>query len=187
MPSQNPEYPLSEEKPLTREEYEDPRSKYRPTTWGNQGSGLIELTCPSGQLCLARRPGVNGLIEAGVLNDLDSLTAIVNEKHISRVKGEVKIDTEGIVKDKQSLDSVFHMMDRIVTYVVVEPKISMTPNDVTTRKPDVIYTDMIALEDRMFIMNFAVGGTRDIESFRAQYRSLVGGMEFVKAVPETSE
>lgn len=34
------------------------------------------------------------------------------------------------------------------------------------RDDNVVYTDEIPIENRIFIMNYAVGGTRDLESFR---------------------
>ena len=55
----------------------DPNDKYAPTTWGSELGGAEDLTVPSGQTCLVRRPGVQGLMEAGILHDLDTLTAEV--------------------------------------------------------------------------------------------------------------
>ena len=152
-------------------------SKFAPTAWGAGGIGqLTELTVPSGQLCLARRPGTQGLLEAGILHNVDSLTAMVNTKHVRRVKGKEEIDVQSLMKDPENVETLMHTIDRIVCYVVVKPDVQMSPNDVTLRDPDVIYADMIDLEDKMFIMNFAVGGTRDLERFRGELADAVGSV-----------
>lgn len=39
------------------------------------------------------------------------------------------------------------------------------------RKPGVLYADRVDMEDKLFIMQFTLGGTRDLERFRQQQRS----------------
>ena len=163
-------------------------SKFAPTAWGAGGIGqLTELTVPSGQLCLVRRPGTQGLIEAGILHNIDSLTAIVNTKHVRRVKGKEEIDVQSLMADPENVETLMHTIDRIVCYVVVKPDVHMSPNDVTLRDPDVIYADMIDLEDKMFIMNFAVGGTRDLERFRRELSESVGSVAPSKGTRRKAE
>jgi hypothetical protein len=156
----------------------------------------MDLECPSGQLCLVRRPGVEGLLAAGVLRDIDSLTAIVGEAHLDRVHPErkakgkqpsdhkakekpAKTQDEAIselLEDPDKLANVMHTIDRVICHVVVKPEVEMTPNDPTRRKDKVIYADMVELEDKMFIFNFAVGGSGDLESFREEFDSAVGSL-----------
>lgn len=155
----------------------DPNDKYAPTTWGSQVGGAEDLVVPSGQTALVRRPGVQGLMEAGILHDMDSLSAIVDGKHIKRVQGRPdEIDVNSVMQDQDQLDSVLHFVDRVVCHVVLKPTVVMTPNDPTSRKPGVIYADMVDLVDKMFILNFAVGGVRGLEPFREQLDEALGGM-----------
>lgn len=151
--------------------------KYAPTTWGSDGNGLEDLVVPSGQTCLVRRPGVQRLMEAGVLRDIDSLTSIVGEEHIKRVNGERSVNTETLVNDADAIANVLHMVDRVVVHCVVKPEVIMSPNDPTSRQDGVIYADMIDIEDKMFIFNFAVGGTRSVEQFRQESQSPVGSVD----------
>ena len=59
---------------------------------------------------------------------------------------------------------------------VVEPPVSPIPPEVEVngvlspglRDPDVLYVDEVDIEDRMFILNFALGGTRNLERFREE-------------------
>lgn len=167
--------------------------KYAATQWGSSVEGQIELTVPSGQLCLVRRPGVEGLLKAGVLHNIDSLTALVNEKHVTRVKGKkgkdkgAEIDIMSLMKDQKGLENVLHTVDRVVCHTVIKPHVEMTPNDVTRRKDGVVYTDMIDLMDKMFIFQFVVGGTRDLESFRGEFGTAVGDMADLPGLGGASE
>lgn len=169
-----------------QQEQYDPTSKYAPTSWGNGGSGGVEeLTVPSGQMCLCRRAGVEGLIKAGVLKNIDSLSAIVNEKHLKRVNGEIQLDMKSL--DEAAFDTITDTVDKIVCFAVVQPPIKRVPDDVTLREPRVIYADMVDLVDKMFIFNFVVGGTRDLESFRNQFNELLGDVESGSRLPGEAE
>lgn len=155
-----------------------PEDRYAPTTWGSDSSGLHELTVPSGQTCLVKRPGVQGLMAAGVLHNLDRLTALVDEQHVRRVKGQPsQVDVQSLMNDPEQIAHVLHTVDRIVSHVVVQPPVEMAPNDITSRKAGQIYTDMVEIEDKMFIFQFVVGGTRDLETFRLQLAESVGSVE----------
>lgn len=167
---------------------QDTESKYSPSVWGSAPENpFSDLEVPSGQTCLVRRPGVEGLMKAGVLQDLDSLSAIVDQKHIRRVQGKPEVDTAALLKDGKSLENVIHVAERITCYVVVKPEVHMTPDDSTRREPGKIYADMIDLEDKMFILNYAVGGTRDLERFRAERAEALGSVEPDEDVPQASE
>ncbi len=106
----------------------DKASKYAVTAWG--GEHLIDLEMPSGQMAQVRRPGVAGLIKAGLLDSLDSLTALVKTEHMDRVKkgapttAEItKEDIASLSKDKDRLISALELMDKVVEYVVVQPHV----------------------------------------------------------------
>lgn len=166
---------------------EDPSAKYAPDAWLSGGiGGMQDLTVPSGQLCLVRRPGLEGLIKAGVLRNVDSLSAIVDQKHIKKAKkgqGTGQVDVESIMKDPKALDEILHTVDKVICHCVVKPEVHMTPNDVTRRKDGVVYADMIDLTDKMYVFNYVMGGTRDLESFRGGLDSVVGSLADGEGVP----
>lgn len=168
---------------------EDPTAKYAPDAWLSGGvGGMEDLTVPSGQLCLVRRPGMEGLMKSGVLHNVDSLSQVVNEKHLKRVQGKgdepdtQEINMSSLMSDPQALEEVTYVIDKVVCHCVVKPEVHMTPNDVTRRVQGVVYADMIDLVDKMFIFNFVVGGTRDLESFRGGLGAALGGVEAVEGV-----
>lgn len=170
----------------------DASDKYAPQGWLAGGvGGMEDLTVPSGQLCLVRRPGLEGLMKAGVLHNVDSLTQVVNEKHLKRVKGkqaavDPEINMSSLMKDDEAMAEVTNVIDKVICYCVVKPEIHRTPNDVTRRQPGVVYADMVDLVDKMFIFNFVVGGTRDLESFRGGLDALVGSVEAGEGVSEST-
>lgn len=145
--------------------------KYLATTWGGEGE---DLTMPSGQLALVRRPGAQNLVAAGIIHSMDSLTAIAEGLIEKAEGGKQKVDAAAVMKNPEKIVEMLHVIDKVVCHVVIKPTVTMTPNDRTARKEGVIYADMIDLEDKMFIFNYAVGGTRDVERFRLESSELVG-------------
>lgn len=162
-------------------------NKYAPTQWG--GEVFNDVTMPSGQVAQLRRPGVQGLIAAGLLESLDSLSAIVGQDLIPTAQGKKapsdrkpkkakspEIDIKTLMKKPEQLANIMHLVDRVTVHCVMQPKIEMAPNDITSRKEGVIYTDSIDLGDRMFIFNYAVGGTTDLQTFRAESEAALGDL-----------
>lgn len=174
-----------------------PESKYGQG-WG--GELTIDLPVPSGALCQVRRPGIPGLIKAGVLDSLDSLTGIVQTDHIERVKEgkDPHVTAEQMKELSQNKDGLLRALtltDKVVEYVVLQPVVlrpiirnpdtspALDDNgeemDLPTeeRSPGVIYTDSISLEDKMYIFQFVVGGVTDLETFRKEFAQTLGGLE----------
>jgi hypothetical protein len=155
--------------------------KYAPTSWG--GEQFVDLIVPSGQTCQVRRPGAEGLMRIGLLDKTKGLTALVDEKHIKRVKGAV--DAKAVAAkvaqdmDPEKMTDLMNTIDRIVAYVVIQPALLLPfkknpqGEDVylldAEREEDRIYTDYVSMEDRMFIFQYAVGGSSDVERFRGEF------------------
>lgn len=125
---------------------------------------------------------------AGVLHQVDSLTALVDKKHVVKgLDGKTdELDASSLMKDPEALQDVMSVVDRVVAYCVVKPDVQVAPED-ERRDPDVIYTDMIDVIDRMFIFAFVVGGTRDLETFRRGLDEIVGSMDSGEGIRQASE
>lgn len=170
-------------------------STYAPTVWGQPQ--FQDLTVPSGQLCQVRLPGVQQLIAAGVIDSADTLTSLVDQKHIKRVRSktagkapEKEIDTQSLMKDPENLKKLFTLMDQVAIHMVVQPEVVSCLKEVTDaegntetivipyadREQDRVYSDQIDMIDKMFIFQYAVGGGSDVESFRKQFGEAVGGL-----------
>jgi hypothetical protein len=156
------------------------------------------LTLPSGQTCHARRIGLEAIMTAGLLGEADSLTAMVDRQHVQRVKnkdGSVMetINARTVMKDPKALQSIVLLVDRAAPFIVAEPlvrcHVEELPDGKTRNIPaedrdkDSVYTDQIPLEDKMFLFEYAVGGTRDVDRFREQSGAAVAGVADVEGIP----
>jgi hypothetical protein len=188
----------------------------KPAT-SNYGSSwktpLHDLELPSGEICQVKRPGVQGLIKAGVLHSLDTLTSIVQTETIPRAEGKPvpkEKDIESIVNDPEKFSTMMETVDKIVLHVVTQPKLvtnlvnvwevepvladngivitagipKLDDNDKPVlreleddeRDPDVVYVDYVDAMDKMYIMNFAVGGSANLTDFREKTSASVGSV-----------
>jgi hypothetical protein len=166
--------------------------------WG-QSTQSIELTVPSGQVCLVKRPDPQRLAELGVLDQVDILTKLVDDKHVKRVKGKsaadlVKtIDSSVVTKNPKIMVGILQTADKVVEAVVLSPVVlrpvlrdaykqpvlvdgKEIPLPHEERVEGQIYTDMIEFVDRMFIFQHAVGGNPDLATFRDESDAPVDGV-----------
>lgn len=182
------------------------RAKAKPNYGSKWGTQLIDLDLPSGEIAQVRRPGMQGLIKAGVLHSMDSLTGIVQSETIPKAEGRPVVNTKAVMADPDKLEEMLDQVDKIVLYVVAQPKL-VKPVRLATdedgalvldkfnrptpaldadgkeiylpfeeRDEGTIYLDYVDLEDKMFIMNFALGGTRDLEDFRKESEKAMGSV-----------
>lgn len=156
--------------------------RYAAQTWGTTG-GTEDFTTPSGQLCLIRKIDVQGLMQAGLMNDLDAIMSVVGNKHIMKAKGVRTVDMEKALEKPEMMTRLMHLIDRTVTHIVVKPEVQMAPNDVTKRKQGVIYTDMISLEDKSAIFEYATSEIEDAATFRTDADGDVGAVDDEPSAP----
>lgn len=167
---------------------------------------LYPIECPSGAECLVRRPGVQGLIKMGLLDSFDALTGLVKIEHFDRVDGRVPAEVVDAIKEfaanAERVDAALDMIDKLVIGVVVRPKLQPVPyemeEDGTTRKldangkpipvadddrdQDAAYIDWIDIDDKTFIMQYAIGGSSDLNAFRVERAELMGHVSNVQDV-----
>jgi hypothetical protein len=165
----------------------------RPTSaagWKRQQGEELEL--PSGNVALVKRPGPQALLSEGILPD--TLMPIVQQA-ISKGKGLRPTDMNAMLEDPKALAEMLDAMDRLLVKVIVEPKVAYHKRQVPPAEGQTValdnlpwetisederdteenvYTDEIDLEDKMFIFNYAVGGTRDLERFRSEHEARLG-------------
>lgn len=174
-------------------------------------SPLQELELPSGERCQVRKPGIQGLIRAGVLHSVDTLTAIVQNETIPNAQGRPVTDIAAVVKDADQFDKMMALVDKIVVYTVTQPQVlnsvrpikdeqgldkkdendetivEQIPDDERLEGDDVVYTDWIDDMDKMYIMEFAVGGTADLQQFRSQAATSLGSLHPREAAAPATE
>lgn len=138
-----------------------------------------ELTLPSGQTCRARKIGMEGLISAGLINEADSLTELVDQKHVRKVKGAKgkpdgeELNSQSLVKDPKALGSLIEMADRSLPLILVSPVVRLhkdekgVPIPLEDRDPSLIYTDQIDMLDKFELFGWAMGDMAGLQSFRS--------------------
>lgn len=152
--------------------------------WANTAPSSVgeQITLPSGQTCLARRLDIEHLVSAGVLEQADSLTSLVDAKHVRKVRGgkgpdKTVLTPNSIMRDTDALKSILTVADRAVPLIVLDPVVKlhytvdadtkqqrMLPAD--EREEGVVYTDQIGLADKMELFAWAMGDIGGLQSFR---------------------
>lgn len=183
--------PRTAKKPTDRQQ----PTKRHGSTWKRPVS---DLDLPSGDTCQVRRVGVEKLMKEGLLHSMDTLTSVVSSETIPKAEGKAPLDIKTMTDDPEKFDAMMEMVDKIVCLVVTEPKVLnhrvpildakgepiKDDNDkVVTRElpdeerdEDAVYADYIDLQDRIFIMNFAVGGSADLQQFRKATATPLGSI-----------
>lgn len=153
-----------------------------------------ELKLPSGQMCLARKIGMEGLLEAGILDQVDSLTALVDTEHVKKARNKGnEVDVAALVKNGggDTLKAIITVADKAIPMIVESPVVRLhyitsgTSTRMLTadeREPGIIYTDQIGLEDKMFLFDWAIGDMAAMRAFRDGTTADVAGVADVPGV-----
>lgn len=167
------------------------------------------LQVPSGNTCLVKRPGVEGLIAAGLIDNLDQLTALVKTEHFDALDPRSKVGkkeaasiADKLLSDLPKVKDLFGLIDRIVLHVVIKPALTPVPEPVLVdsgevdvngdpvilkhypeRDDSLLYVDDVDFSDKMAIFNFVVGGVNDLKPFRDGPTEDVVDLPDVLAVP----
>ncbi len=168
------------------------KNKYAVTSWAG---GTRDLEVPSGQMCLVRKSSVQALMAAGVIHDLDGLSKLVGTELVAPAEGKRPTKkalseedaAKSILADPKKFEDLMTLLDKVTCHVVLQPRIERTPNDVTRREDGHIYADMVDLEDKMAIFQYATGGIKELETFRDKRSQDVGGVDAQSEAGDTSE
>lgn len=141
---------------------------------------LLEL--PSGRVVRVRMPGMQAFLRANLIpNDL--LPIVMASINPDDPKAANDDDLKALQKDPKMLIKLSDSMDDIFRYCVTEPQFQPIPTndtnepDETLKEKGVLYVDLVDLEDKTYIFNVAVGGTRDLETFRSEQRAGVARLQ----------
>lgn len=165
-------------------------------------SAQMELTLPSGEVCLVKRPGLPQLIAANVMPDMLSGIA---EKAVEAGRGGISVSPEDsmemvgeVLSKKGGVQEMLESFARVTAFCVIQPKVVFHKAETEEgsglwedipqedRDPDTLYTDEVDLEDQMFIFNYVVGGSADLAEFRKGLNQSVDGMANVQNAKENA-
>lgn len=173
------------------------------------------LQVPSGKTALVRAPGIEAFMQQGMIpNTLMGMVRKALESNSGKKKSpaqekrEMDAMFDEISKDPTKLQDLFSLVDAATVYCVVKPKVRPVPfyaddhpeeekrgkpMDIVDRpepgegEERFLWVDMIDIEDRMFIFNFACAGTRDVERFRDESAAVLGRAGDGKPVARTTK
>lgn len=152
---------------------------------------------PSGHNVRVKRLGMERFLTAGFLPD--PLAKQV-KKMISQREGRAENSDLLQNLSEKDLLAFLRAVDRIAVYCIQEPEVRWherpvgpdsegnTPTDSEgtplyeevpeeERSETVVYTDELDMEDKMFIFQFAVGGSSDVGQFRAESAAAVEALQ----------
>lgn len=148
----------------------------------------MELTLPSGNTCLVRRPGLPELLSSGIFPD-DALKIVQESMDTARARtsGREPEKTEDellekMLEDPKQIAALWDAFDRVTVYAVVEPPVVYHLSDdgeiipFADRMVNALYTDMIDPDDKIHIFNFVCGGTSDVNRFREEQLAVMADL-----------
>lgn len=167
-----------------------------PQDWkrktGTAAASNVEL--PSGVVVKVKRISIPTLLSKGVFPD--SLSSIITEKLDGDKKGQTTdndLDVSQLLGDQSKITDLFNSIDEIVLMTVVEPTVLSDKDEdgdeipEEDRDEDAIYVSDIDLNDKIFLFQYSVGGSNQLEPFRAELDSAVGSLEDQQGIPQASQ
>lgn len=150
----------------------------RPTAVSSADEWLVEaegvLTeLPSGKVVRTVMPGMQAFIEADLIpNELMPIILGAINQHQPAVTN----DLQEMQRDPAMLLKLVETTDRIFAYCVTEPKFELAVAR-EERESGVLYTDMVTTEDKTYVFQLAVGGTRDLARFRQEQATELAALQ----------
>lgn len=164
----------------------DPMS---PQAW-KRPAEEFDLTVPSGNVCKVRASGGMAMfMQKGMIPN--SLMPIIKE-HMNDSR-DLQATAGDVLDNPELLENMMELADNVVMHVVMLPEIQPIPmvpdgNGGETvvpqeqRNPAVLYVDEVDMNDKMFIFQWAMGGTKDVERFREEQAASLADLSAVQAV-----
>lgn len=139
-----------------------------------QGTPLV---VPSGNTCMVRPLGMDVLVKSGMIPN--SLMGFITQA-LSKGKAPSQQDDFSIANlGGEQLEEILNLFDAVCVQVVLDPPVYPTPEEGMARHEDRLYVDEVEFGDKVFIFQFAVGGTRDLEKFRQESESYLASVQDV--------
>lgn len=162
--------------------------KYAVTDAWTQQELYFEITCPSGQKCLAKKLTTMDLVESDLIDEIDFFT-----KSLMPVEGEEQ--SEGsqfshMLKDPNKRARLFNLLDGLLHIGVVKPKVHLVPKDIDYRKwqgPTLpageVWANMIDFQDKIMIFGELNKPLDEIKTFRIEPEIGVASMATMESIP----
>lgn len=175
--------------------------------WKKKSKKEHELTVPSGNVCLVRRPGpalfaeLSASIPNALLSEVMPLLEDAKEKGKTEggealPPGALNKLQDQIVDNPSMIADMIELVDAVALRCVVSPELApvsererilndqeLTEEEKQEKLDELLFVDEVDFEDKMFIFQFVSGGTRDFERFRSGTQELVAARQDGEEVP----
>ncbi|QPX62568.1 tail assembly chaperone [Arthrobacter phage Wollypog] len=173
------------------------------------GAGTVDVELPSGNIAKIRQIPMPTLLGEGIFPDSlqgyikkaigeESKAAAADKpgqpsdrkpKKSSKKKDDIIGEKEiaEMMEDPRKLEDMFSVFDKVTVMAVVEPKVLPAPAEEGERDSEKLYVDEVDLQDKTFIFQFCVGGSKDLERFRTESTSVVGSLADIQELQITSQ
>lgn len=167
----------------------------------------VPLPLPSGNTCLVQPLGIPELLKRGLIPNplMQTVTEVMEISDFrmtnptpAQVKAAEKKRRKELAdrmetwnRDPEKMVAVFDMADTITLACVVKPPVHPVPepdeDGTVSREAGRLYIDEVDLDDKLWIMSYAMSGARDLESFRAELASSVAATAAGRKVEPDTE
>jgi len=143
------------------------------STWKKKATEGTLIRVPSGNTALIRTPGIEIFLTEGIIPN--PLMPLVKSFMSAAGSPTAKEDLEGLANDPEKINQMMALADVIVIYCCLDPVVHEKPYDENgvlipignpRRDPDALYVDEVDVNDKLFVMNYAIGGSEFGEKFR---------------------
>jgi len=136
-----------------------------------------ELVLPSGFTVLARRVDVRVMLKTGRIPN--SLRPTL-DRAMQGIETPTEDLTKGVLDNPERLDEMFSFIDQLWVDCVIDPPSAPNPrpavlddagnviHEAEFDDPEIVYPKDVPDPDKMFVMNWSMGGSSDLERFREE-------------------
>jgi hypothetical protein len=159
----------------------NPAKKVTSAAAWKKSAQVPPLTLPSGNVMRVRKIGLQALMKTGKMPN--SLMAYA-ERAVKKGKREevTEQDMLAILQDEEQIKEIATFMDEVTMLCAEEPQVHPVPEAGVERQDDLLYVDEIDEEDKSFLFQAVMGGTTDVETFRAEHAGYVAAVRGRKDV-----
>ena len=163
--------------------------RYKLTAWGSQFMREeLDITCPSGQTCRARKLEVEDAIALGILESLDIFTSQLMKDVDDDKQKQAKADATVAesLKDPEKRASFFGTVNRVVAHCVLKPTVVLYDDG---QLPEgTVFANDIPFPDKMHIFRSVFSDRQEtIQPFREGQEGSVASLEEESGVPLSTE
>lgn len=132
-----------------------------------------EIILPSGMVIRVKKLGsLQALMGSGSIPN--PLMKYVSEALDTGV--ETLTEKVNQAPDLAELTEIQQLVDRVNLDCWLSPELHSPPQDDHDRDEDLLYSDEVGDEDKLFVFQWVIGGVEDVAQFRQEYKDAMGSM-----------